>query len=223
MLTGCHDITTDGVTFVTNYVTIEILGDQETIIELGNNYVDAGVIATEGDKDVTGSVVSKSNVNENEPGFYEVTYSAVNVDGFPASVTRTVIVYNPAITTDLSGEYLTVSGTHRLTFATGATTAYSGYPVIIEQYLPGIFYVSDLFGGYYYPRLEASGYGLIHTMTGYISLGSDNTIKLCSSHVAGWGDGLDDLADGIYDPVTGQITWGAEYASLFSFNIVLKK
>ncbi|NJK96201.1 MAG: DUF5012 domain-containing protein, partial [Bacteroidales bacterium] len=40
---------------------------------------------------------------------------------------------------------------------------------------------------------------------------ADNTITHVSSYNQGWGDSLNDLVDGIYDPTTKSITWDAFY------------
>lgn len=48
----------------------------------------------------------------------------------------------------------------------------------------------------------------------------DNTLKLINSSVAGWGDSLTGLQDGVYDPVTGSLSWCADYAGML-FYVVL--
>jgi hypothetical protein len=60
-------------------------------------------------------------------------------------------------------------------------------------------------------------------MTGYIALNEDNTIDLVSSSVTAWGDSLDTIKEGVYNPVTGEISWKAEYVGSYSFNVTLKK
>jgi hypothetical protein len=217
---GCKDITTEDTSKITYFVNFEILGDAVTLVEVGNKFTDPGVIATEGDTDVTNNVEVSGSVNSNVIGLYYITYSAVNVDGFSASTKRTVVVYNPAITTNLSGNYIAAAGTHRFDANTEAVVAYSGYPVRISAMAPGVFYVSDFFGGYYDKR---AGYGGNYAMTGYISLNKDGSIDLLSSHVNGWGDALDRLKGASYDAESGAIQWGAVYAGRFSFNVVLGK
>ncbi|MDR0506357.1 MAG: DUF5012 domain-containing protein [Dysgonamonadaceae bacterium] len=217
---GCKDITTEDPSKITYFVDFEILGDKTFLVEKGEAFVDPGVIAKEGDVDVTANVKVENNVNTNELGVYKVTYSAINVDGFPASASRTVVVYNPAVSVDISGAYTVSAGSHRLAITSGAQVAYSGYPVNIVKTAPGIFYVSDFFGGYYAVR---AGYGSSYAMTGYISLNEDNTIDLLSSLVNGWGDSLDDLADATYDPATETVAWGAKYVASYSFNVILNK
>jgi hypothetical protein len=85
---------------------------------------------------------------------------------------------------------------------------------------PGIFYVDCLLGGYY---SLGAGYGSTYAMTGYIMLNSDNTLSLISSYVSGWGDGLEDFFDGVYDPATGGLSWKSQYAGSDIFSVTLTK
>jgi hypothetical protein len=71
----------------------------------------------------------------------------------------------------------------------------------------GIFYVNCLLGYYY-----AAGYGPAYAMTGYISLNADNTFSLITSHVQGWGDGLEAFNNATYDEETGELYWESIYA-----------
>jgi hypothetical protein len=220
VFTGCEGITSEDPSKITYFVNFEIQGDKTMQVKVGESFEDPGVIATEGDKDVTANVKVSGSVDTDALGIYYITYSAVNVDGFEASVSRTVVVYNPAITTDMAGSYTVASGTHRLALATGVQVAYSNYPVTISKVAPGIFSVNDLFGGYYEIR---AGYGASYAMTGYLSLNEDNTIDLLTSHVNGWGDSLDELANASYDSEKKIIQWEAVYTGAYSFNVTLNK
>jgi hypothetical protein len=44
-----------------------------------------------------------------------------------------------------------------------------------------------------------------------------------SSYIAGWGDSLDYLNDGVYDPETGTISYSVSYAGQIFMDIVLNK
>jgi len=219
LFVGCQKITTDGVTQITYYPVFTLTGGSTLTVPVGQTFTDPGVICMEGENDITGKVKVSGSVNTNQLGVYQLTYSAINVDGFAGSATRTVVVYNPAITTDISGAYTVAAGTNRTTLSSGAKTAYSGYPVNITLMAPGVFYVSDFFGGYYDKR---AAYGSSYAMTGYISLNEDNSIDLISSHVSGWGDGLTELDNASYDPDSG-IQWSAVYVANYSFNVILTK
>ncbi|MCL2650381.1 MAG: DUF5012 domain-containing protein [Candidatus Azobacteroides sp.] len=229
---ACHDITTDNVTSVTYYVTFELEGGEEYLLPVGEPYIEPGAKAFENGVDVSSKMVVDGSVNSDEVGFYYITYSAVNVDGFPNSATRKVIVYDPTVETDISGSYtVNLDESNRYQFSNGAIIKYSdlgglyggdfsNFTVDIKQILPGIFQVSDFYGGYY---VAGRNYAKSYLMGGYIALNDDNSLSLLESLVPGWGDSLDDLVDGSYDPDTNTIEWGAEYAGSYSFNVVLNK
>ena len=216
-LTSCGT-TSDDPSKITYFVKLELLGEETMHVPLGSTFTDPGVTAFEGETNVTSSVVKKGTVNANKVGYYPITYSAKNVDGFSKSIERTVFVYDPKMTTDLAGIYTVAAGTYRLNLTNGAKTPYSGFKVIISPYLPGIFYVSDFFGGYYDQRVN---YGPDYAMTGYFALYEDNTLELLYSSVRGWGDSLDDLDETEYDPETGSLSWAATYVSSFTFYVTL--
>ncbi|HEY0667492.1 MAG TPA: DUF5011 domain-containing protein [Sphingobacteriaceae bacterium] len=95
-----------GVSKVTNYATFDMKGSRYVILNKGGTYTEAGVTAKEGDRDLP--VTITGTVNTAVAGVYNLTYSAVNADGFPASVNRTVIVADigaDAAAMDLSGNY----------------------------------------------------------------------------------------------------------------------
>ena len=222
-LTSCNDdndeLTDSKITY---YVNLEMQGDEFVQVPIGSVYNDAGCTATENGADVTSSIVTTGldAVDVNKAGLYTVTYSAVNKDGFPASVSRTVAVCDPSITTDLSGSWTTQGGTQRV-YGGATVTPFPDYTISITKAAPGIFYVSDLFAGYYDQR---AGYGSSYACRGYIQLLADNSLVCLSSSVAGWGDSLDDdTFTGNYDPATGTLTWDEGYAGAMTFHIILNQ
>jgi hypothetical protein len=223
IFSGCEGITTEDHSILTYYVDIEMQGDAVMLVTVGTPYVDPGYTATEKGVDVYDKVVvSGDEVDPNTIGLYTVNYAAVNVDGFTTSVDRTVIVCNPAVTTDISGRYQSATGTYR-NYNNGTIKAYSGYDVDLVKIAPGFFSVSDFWGGYYYPRLKASNYTIAYTCSGYIQLNPDNTIGLLTNYVPGWGDSLDGMTNGRYDPVTGSLYWEVGYAGIMTFYVTLTK
>ena len=233
---SCHDITTEDIAKVTYYVDIDLEGGEQYLLPVGTAYVEPGMAATENGEDVSSKVQISGTVDHTKIGFYDIKYSATNVDGFSKSVTRTVIVYDPSVTVDISGDYaVNANLSNRFQFSNSAVIKYgdmaatygggdfSSYVVKIEKLVPGIFSVTDLFGGYY---SEGRAYtpGSAYEMTGYISLTTLNKIEHCSSIVQAWGDALDDIQNGLYDPLTNTLSWGAVYAgNTYSFNVVLNK
>ncbi|MBQ6918604.1 MAG: DUF5012 domain-containing protein, partial [Prevotella sp.] len=159
-------------------------------------------------------------IDTNTAGLYTVTYSAVNADGFPASVNRTVAVCDPTITTDISGTWTTQAGTYRL-YGGKTNTPFAGYTCKIQKAAPGIFSVSDFFAGYYDQR---AGYGSSYACKGYLQLLADGTLVCLSNGVAGWGDALDEgTFSGAYDATTETIQWQCDYAGSMTFYITLNK
>ena len=212
-LWGCEETSQDE-SKITYYVNFEMNGDALTQVPVGTTFTDPGVVATEGDEDVTSSVDVKSDVDANKIGVYSIVYSAVNQDGFPSSVERTVVVYNPEVKVDASGSYTENSKTSYRT-ASGKTANFKGdFSVVVKQYAPGVFSVSDFLGGWYD---QGSAYGATYALKGYFKLNPDNTIEPISSFLEGWGDSMESLKDGKYDPEKGQIVWTVTYANMLFY------
>jgi hypothetical protein len=210
------ELESEGVSRTTSYLTYELTGDQLLFIPQGTAYAEPGVKAMEGTTDVSQNIKVQGAVDASKVGFYTLVYSATNSDGFASSVKRDVIVYNPSSpATDLTGDY--ISDVRRVAPA----RVFSNKDVNISKVGPGVFYVSDFLGGFYD---QGFGYGETYAMTGYFVLNADNTITHIYSHVDGWGDALNDLTGGIYNPVNQTITWDAFYApSNYNFKVTLVK
>ncbi len=221
-LTSCNDdndeLTDSRLTY---YADLQLQGDEFMLVPIGSNFVDPGCTGTLAGEDITDKIVIEGadEVDPNSPGFYYITYSAVGSDGYPASVERTVCVYDPSVTTDMSGDYTVQEGSFRYWFSSGATVPFSGYPVAIEKIVPGIFSITDMMGGYYDQR---AGYGPRYAMGGYLQLTNDNEIFALSAIVPGWGDSYDDFYNGSYDPETQTVTFDLDYAGSMQFHIILQ-
>lgn len=226
---------------LTYYADLHIQGDEFMIVPVGTAYVDPGCTgtlfdeATGENKDITNQImVGGDEVDPNTMGFYYVTYTAINKDGFSSSVTRTVCVCDPTVTLDISGSYntdmnLSLYGTAQNPFALyaanyGYTTQCTG--ITFTKLAPGFFKVNDLLGGWY-DQIRGFGVqysGAIGCMTGYVSADNDGNIELISSYIGAWGDSLDYIEDGKYDPETGTISYFASYAEgAVVMSIVLHK
>jgi len=204
---------------LTYYPIMEIQGDEFTIVPIGTEYTELGCKGTLLGEDCSSNIVTKGveDVDSNTPGLYYITYSYKNKDGYMTSTKRTVAVCDPTITTNFEGNYTVQKGSYRN--YNEAITEFKGFSVKVTNVAPGLFYVSDLMGGYYD---QNAGYGSNYAMTGYIQLLADNSIKLLSSSVAGWGDSADGFENGKYDPKTGEISYDVAYAGAMTFHIVLK-
>lgn len=203
-LMSCEKDSED-ISRITYYVDIALEGESSVAIALGEQYAEPGFTAMEGENDVSESVEITSNVDNNQIGVYQVSYSATNQDGFSSSTARTVVVYDPAAPdVDLSGTYNT---SVVRTESDGSNPRPRSSSIEITKVGNGVFYVNCLLGYYY-----AAGYGPAYAMTGYISLNADNTFSLITSHVQGWGDGLEAFNKGTYNATTGELYWESIYA-----------
>lgn len=104
LLTSCDGDSTDNVSKVTAYANLHMNGDAVIVLTKGQTYTEAGV---EADADgVALEVKLNGTVDTSKPGVYKIRYSATNSDGFPASLTRTVIILSDQPSTiDLSGTF----------------------------------------------------------------------------------------------------------------------
>jgi hypothetical protein len=207
---------TEGLSRVTYYCDLELKGNSVEFAALGGTYNEPGWEAYENGEDVSGAVVVTGTVNTGVAGLYKLTYSVNNTDGFPKIATREVVVYDVSPSPMASGFYTVSRNSNR----NGVTLYGRDFTILIYQVRAGVFYVSDLFGGYYDQR---AAYGSSYAMTGHITLANNNTITLNDSHVDGWGDSLDGMTKGVYDPATKTVSWTARYAGAYDFNVIAVK
>lgn len=214
---SCSDDEDHMDTSITYYAALTLQGDDFVQVPLGTTYNDAGCTAELNGEDYTSKIVTTGleDIDVNTAGLYTVTYTATNPDGYSSSVERTVAVCDPTITTDISGTYTTVAGTYR--DRQGTQTPYTGYSITISKAAPGIFYVSDMLGGYYDQR---AGYGSSYALHGYWQLLADGTLVALSGGVDGWGDSYSAFT-GSYDASTNTISACTTYAGM-DFHIVLQ-
>lgn len=247
VMVSCDESTQDP-SFITYYVDFEMNGDEIMTVELGTPYVEPGVIAKEQGKDITSTIVTTGadKVDVSKAGVYFITYSATNVDGYSSEITRMVAVYDPAITTDISGTYSTSLDSNRQMPQTNdegedmtdddgnyvwdtPEPFSSNFSVVIEKIAPGIFHISDMMGGYYD---QGRGYGAAYAMPAYVSMKSntDPAFTIVSGGTSAFGGMYDELSGITYNPdVTpaddiypGILKWSIEYQGML-FNIVLDK
>ncbi len=229
VLTSCND-GNDELTDsrLTNYVVLEMQGDEFVAVPLGSTYTDAGCKATLAGEDAASRLVTDNPVDVNTVGFYTVTYAAKNDDGFAISTSRTVCVYDPDAAIDISGTYdvdmnESIYLNNGKTYADradyyGNTTQCTG--ITFEEFLPGIFYCNDLFGGWY---AQIRGYGAGYAMTGYIAVDNDGNVELLDSYTPSWGDSLDYIEDATYDADNQTISYTLSYAGQIFMAPVMKK
>jgi hypothetical protein len=211
----------ENIETVANFVQMELQGDYIVQVPIGTTYIDAGFKATMNGQDASSFVVTSGldNIDMNSIGIYDITYSVINDSAIPISVSRTVMVYDPTVETDLSGTWVTQPGTQRI-YGGATVTPFADYICKIKKAAPGIFSVSDFFAGYYDQR---AGYGSSYACKGYLGLRADNVLICLNNGVKGWGDSLDEGSFvGSYDPETETLTWQCDYANSMTFYIYLK-
>lgn len=198
VLGSCQKLTTEGVTRTTYYPVLGLEGDDPYVVTLGQSYVEPGYTATLNGEDVSAGVTVSSNVDTSAPGIYSVTYSAVNEDGFSASISRDVYVLNP-------GGIDNVYSSH----ARMGSRDYKDLPIVIKKVSDGVYEIEDLCGGFYcygrYPGYEPT-YDF-HAEARF-KINADNTITLTGAGSWYFKNSFDySNFTGTYDPTTGVIDY----------------
>ncbi|WP_461631909.1 immunoglobulin-like domain-containing protein [Labilibaculum euxinus] len=105
LFSACDDKETEDISRITYFPDFTLEGGQFYRHEMGTAYTEPGVVAMEGENELT--VTTTGEVDSNVPGLYEIVYSATNVDGFIGTISRYVIVTDEIddSAVNLSGEY----------------------------------------------------------------------------------------------------------------------
>lgn len=201
VLGSCQKLTTEGMTRTTYYPVIDLEGGNPFVVPVGQSYVEPGFTATLGGEDISDAVSISSNVNTSTMGVYQVTYSAVNEDGFSGSLTRTVVVANP-------GSIETVYDSHSIY---GSRQYHN--PLSLTEVSDGVYAIDDIMGGFYclgrYPGYEVNGYDFWGE--GTFQINEDNTLSLLSVGPWYFLNSFDySTFEGTYDPETGAFAWTIE-------------
>lgn len=136
------------------------------------------------------------------------------------------VFYDASVTVDMEGSYdadMDLSTFSTYTFAEraayyGKTSQCTGITCI--QTGPGIYYCSDLFGGYFD---QIRGHAFMYRMEGYLRVDNDGNVTLLSSCCPGWEDGLDSVSGGHFDSVTGTLTYDLEYSGIEMHIVLLRQ
>ncbi len=170
MVMSCDEDETADVSSITYYPLIEVTGPSFLWIGLNESFSEPGVSATEKGQtiDVVTSYTGRfsgysGNTLPNEPDQYNVIYSAINVDGFAGTASRTLVkIDNGDMVSDISGLY-------EATVTRVGGESYSGIRVLIWELSPGVFEISSTIAGFYG---EGRGFG-----DGYLGRGGTITIN----------------------------------------------
>ena len=203
------DKSTEGVTFITYYPTLEVLGEPTVVVNLGESYADEGCYAELNGEDVSSEVIATSNVDYNKVGAYSISYVIYNDDGFSTTASRTVYVVDPDnIATLYWGESM------------AGTRHYYDALIYITDNGDGTYHLDDLMGGFQFAGLNP-GFEPTYDFHAEVdfALNADNTVTL-TSEVGSWYFGnlppeedpvILGLTSGSYDPATRTFTLNVDY------------
>jgi hypothetical protein len=205
---------TEGISHITYFADFDFQGESVILHTMGTPYTDPSVTASESGNplEVMVSVTSEMNgykgnaVQSDVADKYTITYSAVNSDGYPGSITRTVFVVPPSgdFVTSIAGMY-TASVQREPEFK--ATAQYTDLEYIyIVKTGDNTFEISDAIGGYYY---IGRGYGFDYAAQGSVitvNNMSTNDFTVTGSTIPGFGNTVE-VTDFKVDAATKQITF----------------
>ncbi|MBO6081905.1 DUF5012 domain-containing protein [bacterium] len=238
--------TSEGTTQVISY--FQMYGASTMYLGVGDEFVDPGYQELEGGGHVVTTILDMNGeevdaVSTEDPGFFTITYSTVNDQGLYFEKSRMVYIYDASVTEEL-GTFV-VDGeasfyyNNGKTFAANAESyAASGRTtdpnptIVFKQVVGNIYSANDLLGGWYTwiqgrgPLYEAnygSAYLTYFDMTGFVTLNADMTLTLMSSNIRAWGDGLDLIANSVYDPETKRLSYDWRYAGTVAAHVEMVK
>ncbi len=177
-LSACEDEASKGVSTVTTYATMKLNGSADMFWPLNTPFVDPGIVALEGTTDISSKITKTTTLDVSKGGFYTINYKVLNADGFPATATRIVKVYDAAA--PFNGIYQS-----NITRNNNGTIAKRGpYNILVFGVGSGNYYVESLLGGWY---SIGSAYGAAYAGPGVIKINADNTISIVSASKLAWG------------------------------------
>lgn len=208
LLMGCSKDSEDH-SFITDYASVSILGDDLIILTKGDDYVEQGAKAEIAGGDVTSQIQIDNPFKKGEPGRFVVNYSITNADGYIASATRAIVVLDPS--NPVKQGFVTVHNTRD-----DVTEEYD-VDVLFCSLGANNYYVSDLLGGFYAQGRE---YGDAYALPGVINIADDGTVSLVTSESCAFG-GRADSVEGVYDVANGTFKISTSYLG-YVFNMEVK-
>jgi hypothetical protein len=156
LFVSCEEDTTAGVSKVTNYPLIDVLGNDVIFVPMGSTFTDPGAVATEGGLEIPYVVTAEgvyrhgTTLDTNVPDEYTVKYTATNADGFSISGIRTVIVYNTGdLVNSIEGVYTATTRRNGSLLPASQGSSVDMEYIYIWKNTDGTYGVSDAFGGWY--------------------------------------------------------------------------
>lgn len=196
VLVSCNDKESMGVSTVTTYATLNLKGSSSMFWAMNTPFVDPGIVALEGSTDISSSIIIDSNIDVSKGGKYSINYKVKNADGFWATTSREVIVYDK--NAPLNGIYK--SNIKRSN--AGAIANRGAYDILVFGIGDNTYNIYDLLGGWY---SIGSNYGDAYAGTATIKLNADNTFTILTSKKLAWGYPVLFTAPSTYDAATKTI------------------
>ena len=196
---------TDYVSTITYQVVITLEEGSLLIWPVGTPFVDPGFTAIEKGKDVHSKVEvdGASDITGMDEGVFGITYSAVNEDGWPVSVSRKVVVLGAVAAYDIAGTY-----NSDISRSYNSLTASRSSTVNIDKIVDGVYNISCLLGGWYFVQYGAD-YGSLASASGIIKVNPDDTIDILEGYIPLFGaeiESFDPANTKVDDPIAGVIT-----------------
>lgn len=200
-LTACSGDDTEGLTRITHYATITLQGDAVMTTRKGAPFDDPGCKAVAGGQDISSRIVVTGDLDTQTSGKYTLTYTVANDDGFTATATRTVYVFDFA--DGREGIFHTTPDSYR-DYKNAQTPFGAQYEIVSIARGDGQYEIDDLLGGWYSQHM---GYGEKYCSKGVIAVAADGTVSLLSCEKnQGWPkrDYRVTALSGTYDAATGR-------------------
>ncbi|MBO7597591.1 MAG: DUF5012 domain-containing protein [Bacteroidales bacterium] len=208
LLSGCSKDSEDH-SFITDYASISVEGDDYIFVNYGDDYVEPGVTATIAGEDVSSQLKINNPFQKNTYGKFDVSYSITNADGYQASASRTIIVLDPS--SQVKQGFVTIHNTRD-----GVEENYDN-EVLFYSLGEGNFAVTDLIGGFY---AQGRGYGDAYALSGVINIADDGTISLVNAGSTSFGGTAEEVT-GVYDVANGTFKISTSYLG-YGFNMELQ-
>lgn len=150
-LVSCNDdLESEGISKVTYFPEFVIEGGDFYLIDEGETFTEPGINVLEQGSEIpfTSTFIGRysgysGSTIGSAPDQYDLTYSAINRDGFAASVSRTIVkIHTGDLVTNIAGAYeaesVRVNG-----------VSYDPAMVLIWEIEPGVYEISCSVGGFY--------------------------------------------------------------------------
>jgi hypothetical protein len=229
-----RDLETEGITKkITFFPVFELEGEEEIVIHAGDDFTLPGAVAKEQGNEIpvstsiTGTYFAGSvdAIDPMLPDIYNVTYSAVNKDGFPGSTDRVVHVLPPPgdFVNSIEGVY-----TQTVVRTPGGGPATADYTDVEYAYVakvgPNTYQLSDGIGGYYDFGRE---YGPTYAAPGATVVANNiaaNDFTIGPAFTVGSFGGVAKMTSFEVNPATKTIKFTTEWdGGPYTFEVTLKQ